>query len=472
MRYFRTALITCLTLLSTFGISCFKPKEALKTDEVKPDKYLTLDLGQGVTMKLVRIPAGKFTMGSPQSEKDRSSDEDPQRVVTITKPFYMGVYEVTQEQYQAIMGTNPSFTKGAKNPVDAASWNTAISFCKKLSKKTGKTICLPTEAEWEYACRAGTATPFNTGKIISAKQANYDGVGKNGKTMTVGSFKPNAWGLYDMHGNVSEYCHDWYTDSYIKAGTRDPVGLKPGAGSFCVSRGGSFWCGPVSCRSATRSDTSPIGGFHGSGFRVVISDVRTEADGIWKIWLRCAYHVVYVIDRSGSMVPIFDEVCQQVRLSTSRLKEVQYFHVIFFTDGKTIENSPRKLVKASDDNKEIVAKFLNPANKKIRPWGKTTVLPAIKRAFEVLKNADTSNGKKGKLLYLLSDGDFGNPDISSRYKGLPGNKAVIQWLKDNNKKGEIHVNTLLYGSEPSAIKVMKQIAKENGGMFRHVTEKD
>jgi formylglycine-generating enzyme required for sulfatase activity len=124
------------------------------------DVSLTLSLGGEVTMKLTLMPPGTFLMGSPEGEKDRREDEGPQHEVTITKPFYMGVYPVTQEQYQAVMGKNPSYFKGARNPVETVSWHNAVEFCKKLSRKTGKTVRLPTEAQWEYACRAGSTTRF------------------------------------------------------------------------------------------------------------------------------------------------------------------------------------------------------------------------------------------------------------------------------------------------------------------------
>lgn len=183
-----------------------------------------------------------------------------------------------------------------------------------------------------------------------------------------------------------------------------------------------------------------------------------------------AYHIVYVIDRSGSMVPRFDEVCMNLGNSIANLKPIQDFHIIFFGEGKTIESPPRRLVSANDDNKTDVAMFLDPNNVKIRPDGMTTVLPALKRAFKVLENADTSNGKTGKLIYLLTDGDFAGMGGGSKYKGLAGNEAVVRWLKDNNKAGKIHINTLLFGDKDDktadailARKVMDQIAKENGG---------
>ncbi len=260
----------------------------------QPAKELTLDLGNKVTMKLALIPAGKFTMGSPDGEKDHQADESPQREVTISKPFYMGVHEVTQEQYEQIIGSNPSSFKGAKNPVETVSWDDAVEFCKKLSAKTGKTVSLPTEAQWEYACRAGTKTRFGFGDKDEDlyKYGNYcDKSNTNGlswqdwqdkdhndgfdKTAPVGSLKPNDWGLYDMHGNVWEWCSDWYADSYANlpagqagAKNQDPQG--PDSGSSRVLRGGCWDYNPLLCRSAGRLRYNPVNRGYGIGFRVVV----------------------------------------------------------------------------------------------------------------------------------------------------------------------------------------------------------
>jgi formylglycine-generating enzyme required for sulfatase activity len=258
----------------------------------QPAKELTLDLGNRVTMKLVLIPAGKFTMGSgPQEQADASAaaksagsdasfaSETPQREVTISKPFYMGVYEVTQDQYEVVTGTNPSHFKGAQNPVDTVSWGDAVAFCQALSRKTGRTVRLPTEAQWEYACRAGATTPFNTGPTISTDQANYDGRytygngvkgGHPDKTMVVGSFKPNAFGLHDMHGNLMEWCADWYGEDYYSASgnTVDPKGWATGTNR--AMRGGSWVIPPDACRSAWRDWGTPDNRFGHYGFRVVV----------------------------------------------------------------------------------------------------------------------------------------------------------------------------------------------------------
>jgi formylglycine-generating enzyme required for sulfatase activity len=200
---------------------------------------LTLDLGKGVTMKLVLISPGTFMMGSPDSEQGRESKEGPQHEVAISKPFYMGVTEVTQAQYEAVMGTNPSKFKGPTNPVDSVIWDEAVLFCRKLSEKTGKTFRLPTEAEWEYACRAGTKTRFSFGDSESVL-GDYAWWQSNsgGKAHPVGQKKPNPWGLYDMHGNVWEWCADWW-GPYPKGPITDPFGPATASG-YRVLRGGSW----------------------------------------------------------------------------------------------------------------------------------------------------------------------------------------------------------------------------------------
>ena len=222
-----------------------------------PPKNYTNSIG----MKFVWIPPGSFMMGSPKEEKMRR-DGETQHKVTLTKGFYMGVYSVTQEQWQEVMGNNPSQFKGEKNlPVDSVSWNDCQEFVKKLSAKDKdkKGYRLPTEAEWEYACRAGTKTPFHFGDTIATEQANYRGTafpygdGKQGvyrmKTTPVGTFPANAWGLHDMHGNVWQWCHDWYED-YPKSDVTDPQG--PDSGKYRAVRGGSWVNDPQFCRSACR----------------------------------------------------------------------------------------------------------------------------------------------------------------------------------------------------------------------------
>jgi len=240
-----------------------------------------------IGMKLVWIPPGEFMMGSRDSaaevarrgdtEARYSTHEHPQHPVKISQGFSMGIHEVTQAQYEAVMGTNPSRFKGNNLPVETVSWDDATEFCGKLSQKEGKTYRLPTEAEWEYACRAGTRTPFSLGETISATQVNYDGnftygSGSKGQyresAMPVGSFQPNAFGLYDMHGNVFEWCQDWYEEDYYSESSKiDPKG--PQSGSARVRRGGSWIHGPWHCRSANRSWHMPGVTLYFAGFRVL-----------------------------------------------------------------------------------------------------------------------------------------------------------------------------------------------------------
>jgi len=220
-----------------------------------------LDLGSGVTMKLALIPAGKFMMGEGNNQHE----------VTLSKPFYMGVTEVTQAQYEAVMGTNPSKFKGATNPVDMVSWNDVTEFCKKLSEKTRQAVRLPTEAEWEYACRAGSKTGFSFGDADEGfgDYAWYSANSGN-TTHPVGQKKPNAWGLFDMHGNVCEWCADWYGE-YPKGAATDPQ--SPASGASRVLRSGCWSSNPFGCRSATRNNFfgSPDSRYFTYGFRVVVS---------------------------------------------------------------------------------------------------------------------------------------------------------------------------------------------------------
>ena len=207
------------------------------------------DLGKDVKLEMILIPAGKFVMGSPESEKGRSKDET-QHEVSLTKPFYMGKYEVTQEQWEAVMVNNRSFYRGPKLPVTSVSWENCQEFIKKLNAKTSGGYRLPTEAEWEYSCRAGTTTAYSYGDSITKNDSNVEGL----STKVVGSYKPNAFGLYDMHGNVWEWCEDWKVD-YPKEAVIDPKG--PEAGKNRVLRGGSFTGVGMHSRSANWFDNLP-----------------------------------------------------------------------------------------------------------------------------------------------------------------------------------------------------------------------
>ena len=245
--------------------------------------------------EMVRIESGTFLMGSPADEPQRVWNET-QRQVTVSA-FSMGKYPVTQKEYEEVMGTNPSYFKGEDLPVETVSWFDAIEYCNRLSQREGLTPAytisgsendrtvtwnrnangyrLPTEAEWEYACRAETTTPFNTGNNITTSEANYNGNrpynnnarGENREQTTpVGTFEPNAWGLHDMHGNVWEWCWDWY-DDYPRVAETDPMG--PSHGALRVLRGGSWRYDGQLLRSAFRDYHYPSFRQSLMGFRVV-----------------------------------------------------------------------------------------------------------------------------------------------------------------------------------------------------------
>jgi formylglycine-generating enzyme required for sulfatase activity len=220
---------------------------------------------KGVSFKMVRIPAGEFMMGSPPNEPGRDNGETHHRV-RISRDFWLGQTEVTQGLWKAVMGSNPSYFSncGDDCPVEKVSWNDCQEFIRKLNGMvSGGNFRLPTEAEWEYACRGGTTTPFHTGRCLNTDQANYNGNyplsgcskgEKRERTVKVGSFAPNAWGLYNMHGNVWEWCQDRHGD-YPSGAVTEPAG--PLGGSSRVYRGGS-WSGHAAyCRSAMRSGSEP-----------------------------------------------------------------------------------------------------------------------------------------------------------------------------------------------------------------------
>ncbi|MHB8971533.1 MAG: formylglycine-generating enzyme family protein [Pirellulaceae bacterium] len=227
-----------------------------------------------IGMKLVLIPAGEFLMGSPATEKGRKGDEQ-QHLVRVTKSFQLGVYEVTQEAYERVMGVNPSLFKGPQQPVENVNWIDAIEFCNKLSelreeKAAGRIYRLPTEAQWEYACGAGTTTCYSFGDDADA-MGDHGWFSDNSALTThpVGEKLPNAWGLYDMHGNVWEWCWDWYDGGYyMNSPVDDPTG--PAAGSLRVFRGGGWFYPAMICRMARRHGIQPDYGSKGIlGFRVV-----------------------------------------------------------------------------------------------------------------------------------------------------------------------------------------------------------
>jgi formylglycine-generating enzyme required for sulfatase activity len=230
---------------------------------------LTIKLPGNVEMKFRKIPAGKFTMGSPENEKERDSDEGPLHIVRITKQFYLGMYEVTQAQWKAVMGNNPSKLKdcGDDCPVEMVNWNDVQEFINKLNQKEGSNkYRLPTEAEWEYACRAESNTRFSFGDDVDVlgQYAWYE-ENSGGSTHPVGQKKPNAWGLYDIHGNVWEWVYDRY-GNYPPASVTDPTG--PPSGASRVIRGGSWLNVQGDVRSAYRRKYNPGFWYHLMGFRL------------------------------------------------------------------------------------------------------------------------------------------------------------------------------------------------------------
>ena len=247
----------------------------------------------GLSMEMLWCKPGTFTMGSPKIEKNRDDDEPP-HTVTFTSGFYLGKHEVTQSQWELVMGSNPSWFKGADRPVETVSWHDVISFCEKLTEQeskagrltSGMSYQLPTEAQWEYACRAGTKTPHAFGEASGElhRHGNYadrntnfdlsDNAHDDGfkNTSPVGSYKPNGWGFHDMHGNVFEWCADWYGD-YPSGAARDPVG--PAYGSSRVGRGGSRSHTAYHARSANRGSLVPAyGGYDFLGFRLCLRLIR------------------------------------------------------------------------------------------------------------------------------------------------------------------------------------------------------
>ncbi len=268
---FRTLSTIALVVLSAVGRLAAIAEEP-KTggnSKVLP-KELSVDLGKGVKLEMVLVPAGEFLMGSPDSDKDAGDEEKPQHRVRITKPFYLGKYLVTQEQWQTVMGSNPSHFTDPKNPVEEVSWDDCRLFLDKLDAKIGsqhEKFSLPTEAQWEYACRAGSGRRYYFGDD-EADLGDYGWCLANAdnKPRPIGQKKPNACGLYDMHGNVGEWCQDWYGGGYYAASKMDdPNG--PATGTNRVNRGGG-WDRPARySRAAYRSYYSP-------GFRLDYVGVR------------------------------------------------------------------------------------------------------------------------------------------------------------------------------------------------------
>jgi formylglycine-generating enzyme required for sulfatase activity/uncharacterized caspase-like protein len=238
-------------------------------------EIFTEDLGNDVSLTMVKIPGGEFLMGSPTSEEGHRDSESPQHRVKVPE-FYMGETLVTQAQWQQIMVNNPSrLTGDGKLPVEQVSWLDIQEFCRKLSQQTQRGYRLPSEAEWEYACRAKTTTPFYFGETMTDKLANYGR--QSSKTTPVGKFPPNAFGLYDLHGNLWEWCQDRWHENYEGAPINESswLDLDAAENAFRVLRGGSWGSDPRLCRSATRINSSPDYRGNYIGFRVVCEIPRT-----------------------------------------------------------------------------------------------------------------------------------------------------------------------------------------------------
>jgi formylglycine-generating enzyme required for sulfatase activity len=273
--------------LKEFQQECaLKDEDVARLEKEQEAELFTEKLGNGVVLEIVAIPGGNFWMGSPENEPERTNFESPQHLVTI-QPFFMGKYPVTQSQWAIVaalekvnidLNPQPSYFKGDNRPVECVSWDDAIEFCARLSNKTGKTYRLPSEAEWEYACRARTTTPFYFGETITTDLANYDGnytygAGSKGEyrkqTTDVGKFPPNAFDLFDMHGNIWEWCQDAWHENYNGA----PADGSPGIteNDIRLLRGGSWYYAPRYCRSAFRSRRARALRNSYVGFRVVVA---------------------------------------------------------------------------------------------------------------------------------------------------------------------------------------------------------
>ncbi len=238
-------------------------------------------LAEAVALTMLWIPPGRFWMGSPPDEPERADDEGPQHLVQL-QGFFMGQTPITQAQWQALMGSNPSRFSDQpdsdQRPVENVSWHDAMEFCNRLSQRTGRHYTLPSEAQWEYACRAGSTTPFHFGATITPALANYNGTvsyadGPKGEdrnqTIAVGTLPANAWGLHDMHGNVWEWCLDRWHGSYEGAPTDGSAWVQGGDESRRLLRGGSWYGRPRGCRSAYRDHFRPVDADFNVGFRVV-----------------------------------------------------------------------------------------------------------------------------------------------------------------------------------------------------------
>ena len=257
------------------SVTAVATSETTSLDTTTDSPRLTDEFTNKIGMRFKLIPAGEFLMGTPGSQPGVDNNESPQHRVKISTPFHMAVHEVTQGQFEKVMGRNPSEFKGTTRPVDNVSWDDAVEFCTKLSKMDTRFFCrLPTEAEWEYACRAGTTTPYSCGDRLTSLYAWSQDDGDAG-THPVGKLQPNAWGLYDMHGNVWEWCLDYYDAEYYVASPKtDPAGFA--TGSDRTVRGGGWADTNWTCRSAYRYKAASDKRSRYIGFRVVLVPTELE----------------------------------------------------------------------------------------------------------------------------------------------------------------------------------------------------
>jgi formylglycine-generating enzyme required for sulfatase activity len=264
----------CITLALALSTAAAFGSPPAVQNKTPAEKTRTFDLGGGIKIEMVLIPAGQFMMGAPESDRMAESNEKPQHRVRISKPFYLGKYKVTQDQWEAVMGENRSAFRGPKYPVNGVNCDDCQKFIKKLNDKfpsRGGKFCLPTEAQWEYACRAGSTTPWCCGNDVSKlnQYAWYEG-NNEFAIHPVGLKKPNAWGLYDMHGDLWEWCADIYDRRYYAISpSNDPTG--PAYPGQRVLRGGSWNVGPNYARSSRRSWLGPTVGSFLHGFRLAMS---------------------------------------------------------------------------------------------------------------------------------------------------------------------------------------------------------
>jgi formylglycine-generating enzyme required for sulfatase activity len=272
------------TYILTYSVADVAGNTATANRTVTVVGNRSVDLNATVAMDMLWVSAGTFTMGSPTTEAGRQADSEDEHNVSLTKGFYLGKYEVTQAQYEAVIGTNPSefnATGNGNRPVEKVNWTEAVAFCNLLTNKeqaagrlpAGWAYVLPTESQWEYACRAGTTTAYSWGATIASSNANYnwDGGANDGsdfkQTRDVGQYAANPLGFFDMHGNVWEWTADWYQAAYPTGNpVVDPTG--EASGSDRVRRGGSWASDGPNLRSAKRHDSTPSYRLNHLGFRV------------------------------------------------------------------------------------------------------------------------------------------------------------------------------------------------------------